>query len=264
MTKKNIRFVQAQLNARGFQLKADGVLGKKTLAALDQVDGIPVDWPSKRKLIAFVQLLAKENGIEAGKIDGYWGPQTDFAADAVYRLLAEKKEPEIWRPEERTEANPNSWPSQDPESNLTAFYGAVGKNQTRIEVPYPHRLSWDKRKVVNSFPCHEKVHDSLHRVLTRVLEHYGPDEIRRLKLDSWGGCLNVRQMRGGSRYSMHSWGIALDYDPENNRLKWGRDRAAFARPEYETWWRLWEEEGWLSLGRGRNFDWMHVQAAKIS
>ena len=84
-----------------------------------------------------------------------------------------------------------------------------------------------------------------------------------MRLDLWGGCLNVRKMRGGSRYSMHSWGIAIDYDPGKNRLKWGRDRAAFAKPEYDTWWRLWEEEGWVSLGRTRNFDWMHVQAAKL-
>jgi hypothetical protein len=62
---------------------------------------------------------------------------------------------------------------------------------------------------------------------------------------------------------MHSWGIAMDYDPERNKLKWGRDKAAFAWPEYDAWWRLWEEEGWISLGRQRNFDWMHIQAAKL-
>ena len=42
-----------------------------------------------------------------------------------------------------------------------------------------------------------------------------------------------------------------------------RDKATFAKPEYERWWQCWEEEGWLSLGRTRNFDWMHVQAAKL-
>ena len=70
-------------------------------------------------------------------------------------------------------------------------------------------------------------------------------------------------MRGGTRWSTHAWGIAIDYDPDRNQLKWGRDRAAFARPEYDAWWRLWEEEGWVSLGRTRNYDWMHVQAAKL-
>ena len=96
-----------------------------------------------------------------------------------------------------------------------------------------------------------------------MLEEYGEEEIVRLRLDLWGGCLNVRKMRGGTRYSMHSWGIAVDYDPDRNRLKWGRDRAAFAGPDYDVWWRFWEEEGWVSLGRTRNIDWMHVQAAKL-
>jgi hypothetical protein len=58
-------------------------------------------------------------------------------------------------------------------------------------LPYPHRLSWKTSKVINSFSCHEQVHDSLQRVLNRVLDSYGLDEIRRLRLDLWGGCLNV-------------------------------------------------------------------------
>jgi hypothetical protein len=264
MTRKSIKFVQAQLNARGLDAgPEDGILGRRTVSALDQVEGIPQDWPKQRKAVAFIQLLAKEREVEAGAIDGYWGPQTDFAFDALQQLLVERKEPEIWRPEELPEVNPSGWPKQTPEEGLVEYYGNVGENQTRIDLPYPHRLSWNKRTVINSFQCHEKVHDSLHAVLSRVLDAYGEEEIRRLRLDLWGGCLNVRRMRGGTRFSMHSWGIAVDYDPERNRLKWGRDRAAFAGAEYETWWRLWEEEGWVSLGRSRNFDWMHVQAAKI-
>lgn len=51
--------------------------------------------------------------------------------------------------------------------------------------------------------------------------------------------------------------------PDRNQLKMGRDRAVFARPDYDVWWRCWEEEGWTSLGRTRNYDWMHVQAARL-
>ena len=100
-------------------------------------------------------------------------------------------------------------------------------------------------------------------VLTKVLELYGIEEIQRLGLDVWSGCVNVRKMRGGTEWSMHSWGIAVDYDDTNNQLKWGRDKARFARPEYDKWWQCWEKEGWESLGRKKNYDWMHVQAAKI-
>ena len=264
MNRKTIRFIQQQLNKHGLNAGAeDGVMGPQTISALERVEGIPKTWSKKRKAVAFIQLLAQEKEIETGVIDGYWGPQTEFAYDSLHHLLTEGIEPVIWRPEDLPDNNPNNWPVQSPQSELVRIYGEPGENQTKINLPYPHKLSWKTSTKINRFDCHEKVHDSLARVLDRVLDHYGLDEIKRLRLDLWGGCLNVRKMRGGSQYSMHSWGIALDYDPVRNKLKWGRDRASFAKPEYDTWWNLWEEEGWVSLGRSRNFDWMHVQAAKI-
>ncbi len=70
-------------------------------------------------------------------------------------------------------------------------------------------------------------------------------------------------MRGGQSYSMHSWGIAIDFDPERNQLKWGRPRARLSHSDAAPFWDAWEAEGWVSLGRARNFDWMHVQAARL-
>jgi len=271
MKKSIIKFAQAQLNAGGFDAgPEDGIYGDQTLKAVEKAleqwgDQAPDGWRTwseNRKLVAYIQMLCKEAKIEVGKIDGFWGPQTEFAFESLSHLDEHGRLPEPWRDIEPSAENPNGWPPQV-EDQLIRFYGDVGQNQTRIHLPFTHRLSWDKTELVNSFSCHEKVHDSLLRVLTRVLDHYGPERIRELRLDLWGGCLNVRKMRGGTRWSMHSWGIAVDYDPDRNQLKWGRDHAAFAQPEYDPWWRLWEEEGWVSLGRSRNFDWMHVQAAKL-
>jgi hypothetical protein len=264
MTKKAIKFLQTQLNDRGLNAgPEDGILGPQTLNALNKIEDIPKEWSKRRKAVAFIQLLAKEKAVETGAIDGYWGPQTEFAFECLQQIINEGKKLDIWRPEDLPDENPNEWPSQTPEDNIIDFFGEVGGNQVRIELPYPHKIAWKTSSVINSFLCHEKIHDSLHRILSRVLENYDLEEIQRLRLNLWGGCLNVRRMRGGTKYSTHSWGIAIDYDPTRNRLKWGRDRAAFAKPEYETWWRIWEEEGWVSLGRTRNFDWMHVQAVKI-
>jgi hypothetical protein len=264
MNKKAIRFIQQQLNSRGLNAGAeDGILGQQTISALDRIDSVPETWSKKRKAVAFIQLLAQENQIETGVVDGYWGPQTEYAYGSLYQLLHEGNEPQLWRPEDLPNLNPNNWPEQSPQSEIVRIYGEPGQNQTKIDLPYPHRLSWKTSTVINRFSCHEKVHNSLERVLSRVLDNYGLEEIKQLRLDLWGGCLNVRKMRGGTKFSMHSWGIALDYDPTRNKLQWGRDRASFAKPEYDIWWRLWEEEGWVSLGRSRNFDWMHVQAAKL-
>ena len=74
MKKKAIRFAQARLNARGLDAgPEDGLLGSRTLQALNRVDGIPEEWPKTRKAVAFIQLLPKEHAIETGKVDGYWG-----------------------------------------------------------------------------------------------------------------------------------------------------------------------------------------------
>ncbi|GAV20784.1 hypothetical protein MMIC_P1758 [Mariprofundus micogutta] len=260
--KDRIKIVQAELNRRGISVgTVDGIIGTKTKTALNSIDGVSTGWPNSRKVIAFIQIMCRDKGIEVGKVDGYWGPQTEFAFDQLKHVIQFGELPSPWRDNENPEKrNPNNWPA---ESELDQFYGKVGENQVRLQLPYPHRLAWDKRKVIHSFYCHEKVRDSLCRVLTQVLDHYGMDEIKRLRLDLWGGCLNVRKKRGGSSYSTHSWGIALDYDSANNKLKWGRDRASFSSSEYDKWWEFWEAEGWVSLGRTKNYDWMHVQAVIV-
>lgn len=238
----------------------DGQLGSKTREALATVIALPQSFVDEKKIIASIQLIA--NGAEVSKllVDGLWGPNTQKAYDQLKAKDEREAAESNWRDSEILSSE-NEWPWEK-EEDLLAYYGEVGKNQTRIQLPYPHRLSWDMEKTVNSYSCHEKVHDSLLRVLTNVYEHYGEAQIKALRLDVWGGCLNVRQIRGGTRHSTHSWGIAVDYDPSNNQLKWGSDKASFAKAEYDAWWRFWAEEGWVSLGKLKNYDWMHIQAAR--
>lgn len=264
LTPDQIRLAQSELLRKGFNPgPVDGVMGTQTRNAISAFGKLPVSWNEVRKITGVIQFVANELKFDAGKLDGLWGPQTEHAYNTLRHFRLYGNMPLVWRPEEIKETNTNHWPSQKTDAELIAFYGDVGKNQVYVNVPYPHRLAWDPDKIVNRFYCHSKVHDSILRILTKVKNHYGVSEIQRLRLDLWGGCLNVRAMRGGTRYSTHSWGMALDYDPENNKLNWGRDKALFARPEYEAWWQFWEDEGWVSLGRQRNFDWMHVQAAKL-
>ncbi len=153
----------------------------------------------------------------------------------------------------------NQWPKQ---KDVGRYYGAVGSNQVLVTPPYPMIL-YDGPQVVKKISLHAKVAPSAVRVLQRVLDEYGIDEIKRLHLDHYFGSLNVRKMRGSNTYSMHSWGIAIDFDANRNQLSMHRNKAEFAKPVYEKWWKAWEDEGWLSLGRSRDFDWMHVQAARL-
>jgi len=158
----------------------------------------------------------------------------------------------------------SSWPKQSYDE-MTRFYGEPGTNCPLLYVPkgYPMIIAWDKERVLTRFACNKKIHEPVTRVLTKTLEHYKQEGIKKLGLHLFGGCLNVRKMRGGSSWSIHSWGAAIDFDPEKNQLKWGKDRAQFAKPEYDEWWKFWEAEGGVSLGRARNYDWMHVQFARL-
>jgi hypothetical protein len=274
---KAIRIAQQRLKSAGLRPgPVDGALGPKTEDALDralesrrneldtgQEDRI-LNGSRRRKVTAYIQLLARDANIEVGSVDGLWGPQTDHAFEELAHYEEHDRRAHPWRDYDGPDANPNNWPDEKPEA-LRAFYGEPGNVPlVRVDAPYPLRLSWDLNTKATRIACHEKVAASLERVLQGVLDHYGEERIRQLRLDRFGGCYNSRKKRGGTTWSTHAWGIALDFDPERNKLQWGRDRAAFARAEYDRWWTLWEDEGWISLGRVKNFDWMHVQATRFA
>jgi hypothetical protein len=229
--------------------------------------------------VRVIQKALKALSIYTGPIDGLEGPMTRAAIRGFQRINGLKDDgivgPITWAkmfpddiiPDREeyvpSDAVSNIWPKQSQEE-MVNFFGEMGKNQTSLELPFKMKIAWNLNQYIDSFKIHEKVHDSAKRVLTRVLDHYGPDQINALRLNVFGGCLNVRLMRGSkTKWSIHSWGCAIDFDPANNQLKWGKDKATLAKPDCEMFWKLWEEEGWLSLGRARNYDWMHVQAAVL-
>jgi hypothetical protein len=138
-------------------------------------------------------------------------------------------------------------------------YGSVGTDQVRAQIPYTLRLDWDLSTTITSFSCHRLVKDEVESIFNSILRHYGPERIRQLGLDRFGGCLNVRKKRGGSTWSTHSWGSSIDLYPTQNQMRWKKDRAFFARKEYEVFMNIWDNHGWMSLGRCANFDWQHFQ-----
>jgi hypothetical protein len=128
-----------------------------------------------------------------------------------------------------------------------------------LNLPYPMRLAWDTDTTVSRMRCHKDVAIKFEAVFKDLLAHYGLEKIQELGIDLFGGCFNFRKMRGGSAWSKHSWGIAIDLDPARNKLKETSRTARFARPEYKPMIDIFYKHGFISLGREKNYDWMHFE-----
>ncbi|MCO6149049.1 M15 family metallopeptidase [Flavobacterium sp. NRK1] len=134
-----------------------------------------------------------------------------------------------------------------------------GTYLTSIQLPYPMRLAWDLNTTVKTMRCHRLVADKFKAVFTDLLAYYGYEKIKELGIDLFGGCFNFRAMRGGSDWSRHSWGIAIDLDPLRNKLKESKRTARFARPEYKPMIDIFYKHGFVSLGVEKDYDWMHFE-----
>lgn len=250
----DVKTLQEWLKARyGFTGHLDGRYGPQTQAAVSQALG-QSNWSPARQRVAAEQLVFQASGLYNDVIDGIAGPNT-LSARARWIEMS-RDYPDQFPPSVQPI---ETWPRQ---RDVPTFFGTMGENLHPVVVPWPIFYSGKSIKR-NEIAMHKRVVKSALRVFEKVHKAYGDKEIKRLGLDQYSGCFNIRKMRGGSSWSMHSWAIAVDWDSQNNQFTWDHTRASFARAEYETWWQAWEAEGWLSLGRARDFDWMHVQAARL-
>lgn len=130
-----------------------------------------------------------------------------------------------------------------------------------IDSPFPMRVAWDTKTTIKKISCHRLIADKLKAALTEILQVYGLQKIQELGIDLYGGCFNYRKMRGGTSWSKHAWGIAIDLDPARNTLNETAKTARFARPEYKKMIDIFYKYGFVSLGREKNYDWMHFEIA---
>jgi hypothetical protein len=166
----------------------------------------------------------------------------------------------------------NNWPHQN---DVDAYYGKVRVGSdglptvswessmlTMAQSPYPMRLSWDTDTTIRKFRCHRTVRPSLETILEEIWNHYDQDlvKLRESRMDLFGGCYNFRRMRGGARLSMHSWGIAIDLDPDKNPLGKPYKPNSGMMPMHVV--NIFERHGWTWGGRwGNRADCQHFQAA---
>lgn len=234
--------------AAGYRGAIDGKAGHQTAAAALRVQGVDAlaaagGWPLERRVVAAAQLVLERAGHDPGPVDGFWGPSSDAAFDA-------------WRG--------NALPVRG--MDKAARFGPAGSAACTagiVRVPWRMVLAWNDAQVITSFRCHELVAPSAQRAFDRIAAAHSLVQIRSLGLNLFGGCFNHRKMRGGTSLSTHAYGIAIDFDPARNRLRWGAGQARLAQPDAGRFWEIWEDEGWTSLGREKGYDWMHVQAVPV-
>ena len=206
------------------------------------------------------QLYWQDRGWYLGKIDGLWGPMSASAhgRHAHDLLLPETDEPTISTPPKISIKS--DWPD-DNQSDIVRRFGPPGPSRlVMLDLPYPMRIAWETTTTVNRLSCHSLVKDSLRAILEGILAHYGNiAAVRAARMDLYGGCYNYRKMRGGSSWSRHAWGIAIDIDPDRNGLRtpWPGE-ATMPLDVIE----IFEAAGWKSGARAWSRDAMHFQATK--
>lgn len=165
------------------------------------------------------------------------------------------------------------WPHQN---DATAFYGrnirvakgaagpdAAWERANLVLVPLPWRAvaSWDHGLKIKSLRVHKLCAESLERVLLEIWNAFGQSqkEIEIAGMHLIGGGYVWRAMRGGSRLSMHSYGCAVDFDPDRNGL--GDPTPQMDERVVSAF----ENAGWTWGGRWspQRRDGMHFQAAGV-
>lgn len=142
-------------------------------------------------------------------------------------------------------------------------YGQPGDphNLKVIDLPYTMRIAWNLSKTVSHIQCHSLVANNLISIFTDLLTHYGLPALQELEIDLFGGCVNFRLMRGSkTKWSRHSWGIAIDLSPTKNGLKTKWKDAQFSKPEYQFMVDTFYKHGFISLGKEKGYDAMHFEA----
>lgn len=162
----------------------------------------------------------------------------------------------------------NQWPLQ---SQCDDFYGnprGVGDRPSRtwearnlVRIFPSFQMTYDGRPYAGGITIHKKCAESLGRVLEEIWQSAGKQQevVDEWGVSAYGGAYNYRLKRGGNTLSQHSWGCAIDLDPDRNGF--GDPTPNFAKcPEVLS---AFAREGWVWGGTWGKPDGMHWQAALV-
>ena len=245
----------------------DGVIGSKTLKALAEKIGAKVTTYNKQTIKNIQQKL----GVV---VDGVIGKKT---LAAITNALADKEDKETSKTQTEIESllkkyidktiefTKVDYKAQPVKQSILrkngSIFGKAGDESVLVNVPVPENypLKYDGKKV-KTIRVHKLAADRLEAALKDIINHYGED-IEKVAPGAcvYDGAYYFRNTRNSSSTSVHSWGLALDFDAGLNGLKTKAPQARLSQEIYKPFWDILEHHGFQSLGRRQNSDWMHCQ-----
>jgi len=271
----SIKDAQTVLAAAGFYAgPIDGRDGPVTQAAVievgralnDRYTQSPGAWSNDRQRVAAVQAALDRLGYEPGDADGLIGHNT---RNALTAFLHKRDMGRDWSVPRLSDAPSTKQLKSDlpRQADCDRFYGRPGdqiKAQlVTVALPYALRLDYDLRTNISRVTLHQKCAPSFINAMVAVRAEYGHERQVALGLDRYAGGYMHRKMRGGSRWSMHAYGCAVDFYAEPNGLTTRCPRALFCGADYKPFLDIMEAHGWLPAGRLWQADFMHFQMARL-
>lgn len=174
--------------------------------------------------------------------DGFWGPRSQAACRLYLRNLMPR---------------PNPWPAAD-QASLRRFYGAPGSEDRLVMIEFPYPMLYGGKRVTRT-RVNARCADSLLRVLRDIGNRWGDRPEVMEEAEDFGGVYNFRLKRGGSSYSLHAYGAAIDLDADDNTF---RDSWPMRSDMPLEIMECFAREGWVSGGAFWGFDSMHFEATR--
>lgn len=119
-----------------------------------------------------------------------------------------------------------------------------------VQLPFPMEVAWAKDQKISKIKVHEAAVPYFKRAFELLAERGLEKHVRK-----FGGIYNPRLKRGTAKVSAHGWAIAIDIDPEGNKMRYRRDQAALPIEVAKAF----EDAGFLSFGFAFDRDWGHFE-----
>ena len=147
----------------------------------------------------------------------------------------------------------NPWPRPNA-SALTEFFGEPGDESNLVNLSVAGLgVEYDGNPVA-TVRCNKHVAASLGRVLAEIAKSEHASILK-----EYAGVFNFRKKRGGTSYSLHAYGAAIDLDPENNAM---RDSWPMRSTMPLDVMEMFAKEGWKSGGAWWGYDSMHFECTR--